>query len=57
MEKEITQIIENFEPRARLSEVVVTAEPDSNSFKVKIEFSIINKQDPIEITFQLERTR
>jgi phage baseplate assembly protein W len=57
MEKEITQIIENFEPRARLSQVVVTAEPDNNSFKVKIEFSIINKQDPIEITFQLERTR
>ena len=57
MEKEITQIILNFEPRARLSEVVVTPEPDTNSFKVKIEFSIINKQDPIEITFQLERTR
>jgi phage baseplate assembly protein W len=57
MEKEITQIIENFEPRARLSQVVVTPEPDTNSFKVKVEFSIINKQDPIEITFQLERTR
>jgi phage baseplate assembly protein W len=57
MEKEITQIIENFEPRARLSEVIVIPEPDTNSFKVKVQFSIINKQDPIEITFQLERTR
>lgn len=57
MEKEIYQIIENFEPRATVSNVTVTPEPDNNQFKVRIEFTVVNRQEPIAITFQLERTR
>lgn len=57
MEKEILQTIENYEPRAKVLSVVVTAEPDSNSFRVKITFSVVNRSEPIAITFQLERTR
>jgi phage baseplate assembly protein W len=57
MEKEIEQIITNFEPRALLEKVTVNARPESNSFGVTIEFSIINRQEPITITFQLERIR
>ena len=57
MEKQITNLVENFEPRASISKVVVTPEPDINSFKVYLEFFIVNRTDPIAVTFQLERTR
>jgi phage baseplate assembly protein W len=57
MEKQITNLVENFEPRASISKVVVTPEPDTNAFKVYLEFFIVNRTDPIAITFQLERTR
>jgi len=57
MEKEIRQIIENFEPRARITTVTVTAQPDNNAFNVKIEFSIVNRPEPVTITFLLERIR
>ena len=57
MEKQIVNMVENFEPRASISKVVVTPEPDINSFKVYLEFFIVNRTDPIAITFQLERTR
>jgi phage baseplate assembly protein W len=57
MEKQIVNLVENFEPRASISKVVVTPEPDTNAFKVYLEFFIVNRTDPIAITFQLERTR
>ena len=57
MEKQIVNLVENFEPRASISKVVVTPEPDTNAFKVYFEFFIVNRTDPIAITFQLERTR
>jgi len=57
MEKQIINLIENFEPRASISKVVVTPEPDINSFKVYLEFFIVNRTDPVAVTFQLERTR
>jgi phage baseplate assembly protein W len=57
MEKQIVNLVENFEPRASISKVVVTPEPDINSFKVYLEFFIVNRTDPIAVTFQLERTR
>ena len=57
MEKQIVNLVENFEPRASISKVVVTPEPDTNAFKVYLEFFIVNRTDPIAITFQSERTR
>lgn len=57
MEKQITNMIENYEPRASISKVVVTPDPDINSFKVYLEFFIVNRSDPVAVTFQLERTR
>lgn len=57
MEKEIYQTIANYEPRANVSKVTVTPDPDNNLFKIMIEFSIVNRQEPIVVTFQLERTR
>lgn len=57
MEKEITKMIENYEPRAILSSVTIVPEYENNSYNVKIKFRIVNRQEPLQITFQLERLR
>jgi len=57
IEKEITDVIGNFEPRAEVSKVVASPTPDENGFKVYLEFFIINSPAPITINFFLERIR
>lgn len=57
IEREITEVIANFEPRAQVSKTDVIASPDENGFKVRLEFFIINNPNPITINFFLERIR
>ena len=57
MEKEITNMIQNYEPRATLNSVTIVPQYESNAYDVKIKFRIVNRQDPIQISFQLERLR
>ena len=56
--KKIEDVINNFEPRARL--VSVTAEPllDRNTYNVQIEFYVINQPtELVDLTLMLERLR
>lgn len=57
LEREITQVINNFEPRVSIYRVAVIPDYDNNGFTVDMEFLINNQTDPIEITFFLERVR
>ena len=57
IEREITETIDNFEPRAQVSKVTVSPDPDNNGFKVELEFFVINNPNPITINFFLERIR
>lgn len=57
IESEIKSTIKNFEPRAKVLEIRVSPELDSNAFKVYLEFEIVNRTEPVSITFLLERTR
>ena len=57
IEREIQQVIENFEPRVRISSVKVSPKFDDNAFSVGMEFYIINRTEPITIQFFLERAR
>jgi phage baseplate assembly protein W len=57
MEKEIVSMIQNYEPRAILSSVTIIPQYENNAYDVKIRFRIVNRQDPIQISFQLERLR
>jgi phage baseplate assembly protein W len=57
LQREISQVIANYEPRASVSKVYVFADYDNNGFNVEVEFSVINQSDPITITFFLERIR
>jgi len=57
LQREITQVIANYEPRAIVSKVYVFADYENNGFNVEVEFSVINQSNPITITFFLERIR
>lgn len=57
LEREIQQVIENYEPRARIYRVSVVPDYDNNKFSVDMEFLINNLTEPITITFFLERVR
>lgn len=57
LQREITQVIENYEPRASVTKVSVLSDADNNGFLVEVEFFVINLSDPITITFFLERIR
>lgn len=57
LQKEILRIVETFEPRASVEELVVQPSYESNSFSVTIRFSIINRTEPVTISFLLERLR
>jgi phage baseplate assembly protein W len=57
IEREITEVVGNFEPRAQISKVRAIPAPDENSYQITLEFFIINSPNPITINFFLERIR
>jgi len=54
---EIERTILNYEPRATVKTINVTADYENNGFKVYLEFFIVNQTAPIIINFLLERIR
>ena len=54
---EIERTIVNYEPRATVKTINVTADYENNGFKVYLEFFIVNQTAPIVINFLLERIR
>jgi len=57
LETEVRNVIDNYEPRARVSDVVVSANPDGNAYNITITFYIENATAPTSVTLLLERNR
>ena len=57
LEREIVTAIKNYEPRALVQNVVVSAMPDNNSYSATLTFFIENATQPTTLTLLLERTR
>jgi phage baseplate assembly protein W len=57
MEREIRQVVENYEPRAQIKDLDILPDVDNNGFSVRMEFYIMNMTDPVTINFFLERVR
>ena len=53
----ISDVINQYEPRAELISVVANIRPDQHSVEVTITFRVVNQQDPISINLMLERVR
>jgi hypothetical protein len=57
LQREIQLSIENYEPRATLTDVIVIANPDKNAYDVTLTFYIENASLPTTVTLLLERNR
>lgn len=57
LEQAIAETIYKFEPRVRLDAVEVTADLDANGLNVKLQYTIVNREEPVLTTIFLERIR
>lgn len=57
LEQEISTAIKNYEPRARLNNIVVSAQPDKNYYNVSLNFYIENATLLTTVTLILEKNR
>jgi hypothetical protein len=57
IEDAIIRLINNFEPRARLNSVRVTADYDNNGFGVEVQYTVVNTEVPATFNLFLERIR
>ena len=57
LKKAIIEVIENFEPRVSIKDVVVQIPSDQNVLQVIMEFYIVNNAEPTVVDFFLERAR
>lgn len=53
----IINVINNFEPRAAIVDVVVTPDYDRNGFDVRLTYVIKNREQPVITSIFLERVR
>jgi len=57
LERAISDVIQNFEPRVDLLKVIVIFSPENNSVYITISFKIKNTSTPLSVNIILERTR
>ena len=57
MDREIRQVVQNYESRAQIKTLDIIPDVDNNGFSVRMEFYIMNMTDPVTINFFLERVR
>jgi phage baseplate assembly protein W len=57
IQKEIENVIQNFEPRVEVIEVLVDNDMDTNDYKIKVTYRILNTLEPLSFDFILKRTR
>lgn len=57
LEREVRNVIQNFEPRANLKSVSVVAQESKNAYTVTIVFFTENSTEAFNVSILLERTR
>ena len=53
----IKETIDVYEPRADVTDIIVSGDTDRNEYRVQIEFRVLNIPDPIIVTEFLQRLR
>jgi hypothetical protein len=57
LENAIREVIQNYEPRVEVLGVRVAMDYDNNGYNARIEFVVLNRNEPATITIFLERVR
>jgi predicted component of type VI protein secretion system len=53
----IREVVENYEPRVRVDNVIVDFDYDNNGYNASLFFTILNRNEPVVINLFLERIR
>lgn len=53
----IWRVIDNYEPRAAVVDLIVNADHDNNGYTVFLKVKILGTIEPIDVSFFLQRTR
>lgn len=57
LKKTILDVIEKFEPRARVLDVIIHDNTDRNDITIDVIFKLVNAENPIKLTTSITRVR
>ena len=57
LQRKIEEVLNNFEPRAKITQILADPDIDRNGYRLEIKFYIIGIQNPITVETFLERLR
>jgi len=57
LKRTIEDLINNFEPRVNIIDIICIVAEDDNTIEISIEFTILNTTAPITLDLTLQRTR
>ena len=55
--RKVQEVLDNYEPRARVSGISVNEQPDRNAIDVQVNFYVLNLPNPVSVTTTLQRIR
>lgn len=53
----VYEVVQNYEPRVEILDVQVKMDYDNNGYSVKLDFVVLNRNEPLTTTIFLERIR
>ena len=57
LQRKVAEVLNNFEPRIDLQQVLANPDLDRNSYQLKIMFYVVGSNSPVEVETFLERLR
>ena len=57
LQRKIEEVLINFEPRAKITQIIADPDMDRNGYRLEIRFYVIGIQNPITVETFLERLR
>ena len=57
LQRKVAEVLNNFEPRINLQQVLASPDLDRNSYALKIMFYVVGSNQPVEVETFLERLR
>ena len=57
LQRKIEEVLSNFEPRAKITQIIADPDMDRNGYRLEIRYYVIGIQNPITVETFLERLR
>ena len=57
LQRKVEEVLNNFEPRAKITQIIADPDMDRNGYRLEIRFYVIGIQNPITVETFLERLR